>query len=272
DGLFDEGLLERRDRPFDQAGPVIRHLHLHSGWQRAGELADLLLHPADHIEHVLALADDHDASHGLAVAVPLEQAAPDVGTEADGGDVLHQNRRSQWSARAQGSALDGAQVLDVPAALHVVFAAAELENATAYVRIGVADPGDHLFHGDAIGAQPFRVDGHLVLALETPDARHFRDSRHLPDRVAEGEVLERAQLIERVAARGIHQRVLEAPADAGGVWSEGRRDALWKAGAKRIHVLEDAAARPVGIRPLLEDDVHERHPEHRVAAHVGDLG
>src|SRR5207248_10481685 len=132
---------------------------------------------------------DHDASDGLAVAVPLQQAAADVGTEADGGDVLHQDRPSQWSAGAQSSALDRAQVLDVPAALHVVFAAGELQNATAYVRVGVADPGDHLFHGDAVSAQAFRVDGDLVLALETSDARHLRDSRNLPDRVAESEVL-----------------------------------------------------------------------------------
>src|SRR5262249_3132770 len=35
--------------------------------------------------------------------------------------------------------------------------------------------------------------------------------------------------------------------------------------------LEDAAPRPVEVGAVLEDDVHERHTEHRLAAHRGDV-
>ena len=43
-------------------------------------------------------------------------------------------------------------------------------------------------------------------------------------------------------------------------------------GANRAHVLEHAAARPVDVGAVLEDDVDERHPEHRLAAHRLHLG
>jgi len=57
------------------------------------------------------------------------------------------------------------------------------------------------------------------------------------------------------------------PADTGGVRPELRRDALGHAAGGEVEVLQHAGARPVDVRPVLENDVDERGAEEREAAH-----
>ena len=65
-------------------------------------------------------------------------------------------------------------------------------------------------------------------------------------------------------------RIHERPADAGGVRAEAGRDALGQTAAQAAEVFEHAAARPVGIGAVLEDDIDEGEAVERIAAH--DLG
>ena len=69
----------------------------------------------------------------------------------------------------------------------------------------------------------------------------------------------------------IDERVLVDPADAGRVGAERVRRSVGQARPDRVQVLEHARARPVEVGAFLEDDVHEGHPEHRLAAHGDDV-
>ena len=67
-----------------------------------------------------------------------------------------------------------------------------------------------------------------------------------------------------------HEHVLEDPTHPGGVGSELRAD-IWRQKTRdEAELLQDAAAGPVHVGAVFEDDVDEAAPEHAVAAH--DLG
>ena len=271
DRLLGEGVFQGVDRSLDEPRTVIGDGHLHARGEAGLELGEFLLHALDDVEGVLPVAHDHDAADGLAFAVPLEQAAPDVGAEAHRREVLDQQRRPVRPVGAHRDLLDRSEVLDVAAPAHVVLAPRELEDAAPHVVVRLPDGVDDLRQRDAVGAQAAGIDGDLVLLLVAAHAGHLGDARHAAQRVAQREVLERPQVVEPVRAGLVGQRVLEHPADAGRVRPERRRRALGQRPAQAVHVLEHAAARPVDVRALLEDRVDERHPEHREAAHVGDV-
>ena len=266
--LLHERAAERVDRARDEVGPVVGELDADALREGGGELREPGLDRADDVERVLAVAHHDDPADRLALAVPLEEAAPDVRAEPDLADVAHEDRGARRARGADRDPLDVAEVLHVAAAAHVVLAPAHLDHAPADVVVRVADRGDHVLEGDADRREPRRVHRHLVLLLVPADAGHLRDAGDAPERVAQGEVLERAQLVEPVLPGGVDERVLQGPADARRVGAEPGLHALREPLLDGPERLRDAAARPVDVRPLLEDDVDERHPEHREAAHV----
>ena len=69
------------------------------------------------------------------------------------------------------------------------------------------------------------VEKDLVLLAEAADGGDLGDSGHAFERVAQIPVLQAAQLLEIERAALVDERVLEHPADAGGVGAEHRRDA-----------------------------------------------
>ncbi len=230
DPLLEQRLPQRADGAVDQPGAVVGHLHGDPRRQAGPELLDPGLDPVDDVEGVLAVAHHHDAAHRLAVAVPLQQAAPDVRAEAHLANVAQQHRHAVGAAGADGHLLQVGEPLHVAAAAHVVLALRHLHHPAAHVVVGVADARDHLVERDAVGPQPDRVDRHLVLLLVAAHAGHLGHPRHAPQRVAQREVLEGAQLVEVVLPAPVHQRVLEHPAHPGGVGAERRRHAPAAAG------------------------------------------
>ena len=101
-------------------------------------------------------------------------------------------------------------------------------------------------------------------AANTGDFGHVRDRLQLE---LEKPVIERTKLRKVMLAGAVDQRVLVDPAHAGGVWSQrgagpGRQFAL-----HLIEVFNDPRARPVGIGLVVEQHVHERIAEERIATH-----
>src|SRR5262249_36982712 len=113
DRLLGERVLQRVDRPLDEAGAVVRDRQLDPVGEAGPELLDLLLDPTYAAQGVPPIAGDPPRADRLALAVPLEQPAPDVGPEAHGGDVPDQQWRPAGSAGAQRDLFDRAQVVDV---------------------------------------------------------------------------------------------------------------------------------------------------------------
>ncbi len=110
------------------------------------------------------------------------------------------------------------------------------------------------------------------MPLVPADGRYLRDARHAFESEAKREVLDRPELREVVLSARVAQCILVDPADAGRVGTEHRRHALGQLALDAVHVFEHARARPVDVRPFLEEHVDEGHPEHRVTAHGRDFG
>jgi hypothetical protein len=264
--LLHEGAAQGAHRAVDEIGAVVRDLHPDALRDRAREVGEPSLHRRDHLGDAGAGPHHHDPAHRLADAVPLEETAAEVRAEADRPEVLHAHRCAPMGAHRD--LLQGAQIPHQPAAAHGVLAAGVLEDPAAHLAGRVADPLDDLLQRDVVGAEAGRVQEHLELLLVPAHARHLGHARHLAQGAPQGEVLERPELVQPVAAARVHQRVLEGPAGAGGVRAERGPGALGELGAGRGEELLHAAPGPVEVGPLLEDHVHEGHPQHRVAAHA----
>ena len=270
DALLDQGVLQGRDGAVDQGRAVVGRHDLDARGQAGAQGLETGFDPLDDVEDVGVVAGDDDRADDLALAVELGEAAAELGAEADGADIGDADRS------AAGAGLDDevgevGLAAEVAAAADEGLAAAELEHAAADLGIAAADDIADIGDGEAEGAQAVGVELDLVLLLEAADAGDLCDAGHALEGVAEAEVLDRAQLGEVVAAAAVDERVLVDPADAGGVGAEGRGDGLGEAGLDPAQVLLDAAAGPVDVDVVGEDDVDEGHAEHRVAAHGLDL-
>ena len=125
----------------------------------------------------------------------------------------------------------------------------------------------HVADGDAVGREPLGVDDDLVLLLEAADGGDLGDALDGLELGLEVEVLGAPELRQVVACPVVsRRRVRVDPADARRVRPERGVGALGEAVVDLVEVLEHAAARPVEVGAVLEDDVDEARPEHRVAA------
>src|SRR5437870_12495066 len=71
----------------------------------------------------------------------------------------------------------------------------------------------------------------------------------------------------------IHQRILEDPANTGGIRTEHRCYPLWKTSRRDlIEIFQDATSRPIDIGPVLKDDVNIGVTKIGKAAHKLDFG
>ena len=264
DDLLDELLLHRPDGVLDELRPVVGRHHLDALRERGLQLLELRLDALDHVQGVLARAHHDDAADHVSLAVEVRHAPPQLGTERDRRHVLHEHRGP--ALRAEHEGLEVLDALHVAAAADHVLAPAELDEPAADVVVALADRGDHRVERDLERGEGVRVHRDLVLPDLAADGGDLRDPRDALDRVAQVPVLEGAQLVGRVLAAPIHERVLVDPPDARGVGAElhlhVRRELLGDLG----QVLEDARPRPVRVRPVLEDHVDVAEPEVREAA------
>ena len=90
--LLQQAGPQARDGTFDERRAVVGDLHLDAFREPGLDFVELGLDVADHLPRARAVADDDDASHGLAFAVPLRNAPTHLRPHADAGDVLHQDR------------------------------------------------------------------------------------------------------------------------------------------------------------------------------------
>ncbi len=188
DHLLDERVAQRRDRVADEAGAVVGDDHLDPLGQALLHLGQARLDRVDDVERVLAVAHHHDAAGHLALAVELDQAAPDVGAERDVGHVAHEDRDAA-GADPQRDQLEVLLLLDVAAAADDVLVAGDLDDAPADVLVGAADRGDDLADRDAVGQQLVRVEVDLVLLDEAADGADLGHAGHALERVAKVPVL-----------------------------------------------------------------------------------
>jgi hypothetical protein len=127
---------------------------------------------------------------------------------------------------AQGNIGEILLVLQVASGADHVLGFAHLDDRPSGLLVAVTDRILEFRQRNAEGAQLVRIDHDLVLAHHAADRRHLRNTRHRLQLVLQEPVLQAAQFCEVVLAGPVHQGVLEYPADAGCVRSEGGFRAL----------------------------------------------
>src|SRR6266705_2723229 len=266
DELLDEFLPEVRHGALDEAGPVVGGHNLDAGRQARFERRDLRLDRVDRFQRVLAPPHHDDAARDLALAVELRDAAAHFRPDLQARDVAEAHRNPRI-ARRKPNLVEIVERFQITARAHHVLRFAQFEHRAAGLLVGALHRLDHFRVRDIERPQPRGVEHDLVLLHHTADARDFRDVRHGLQLVLEEPVLQRTQLRQVHAAAAIDERVLVDPADTGRVGSE---RGLRLGGEPRLHlvqVFEHPRARPVRVGAVLEEDVHERIAEERIAAH-----
>jgi len=263
--LLEQLLDQRADRFLYEVGAVVRRDDLDARRQRRLDVSEFPFDAVYDVERVLAVAHHDDAADDFALAVELRDAPPHIRAVRYDAQVLYQD----GDAALAGGDRDILYIFErryvAPAADHV-FLAAQLHDAAADVLVGAADGGHDLAERDAVGGELVGVDFDLVRLLEAAHARDLGDAGHGLEPILEVPILKRAEGSEVVLARFIHERVLEDPPHAGGVRAEGGRHAGGQLLAGLAEVLQDAAARPIHVGAVLEDDVDEGEAEEGVAA------
>ncbi len=216
DDDLDQRGLQVVDGAQDQLGPVVDGDDLDARRQAGLDLLELGLDALDDVQGVLALAHDDDAGDHVARPVQVGDAAADVRAQHHLADVLDPDGRAALAGR-EDDLLDVLERLGVAAPAHHVLGAAELDQAAADIVVAAAHRLHHPVDRDVVGLQPVRVHVHLVLPHEAADGRHLGHAGHGLQVVAQIPVLVRAQVRQAVLAGLVDQRVLEDPAEAGGV-------------------------------------------------------
>ena len=274
DEAHDRELLHQRvpegiDRPVDEVRAIVGADDLHPGREGPSHLLELPLDALDDLEGILSMPHHDHAADCFAVAIQLDEPAPEVGTEMDATDVADQDRRPA-AVRPDGDLLDVLDRAHVAPAADQVFGPIELDQAAADLVVRPPDRLDDVAERQPVAEERRRVDLDLVLLHEAADRGDLGHAVDARQPVAQVPVLERAQVGERVLPAAVDEGVLVYPPHTRRVGPEAGADALRQPAGDALHVLEDAAPRPVEVRAVLEHDVDERVAEHRFAADILD--
>ena len=213
DHFLDELAPEGFDRPFDQLRTVVSRHDLDSGGQGRLDLLELVLDPVDDVQGVLSGAHDDNAANGIALAVEVGDATPDLGTQDDLGDIPDEDR-GPGHVVLNDDRFDVLDRLGVAAAPDHVFFAGELHQPAADVVIPVPDSLDDLHQGNVIGLEGVGVDVDLILFLEASDGSDFGDPGDALEPVTHVPVLEAPELGQVVLARFVDEGILIDPPHA----------------------------------------------------------
>ena len=256
-----EGSLQRVDGPQDQAGAVVDFPDAHALGQPRFNFRNPFFHIADHLQGVFAVAHDHDPAHHLAGAVVLGDTAADFRAHPHRGDVAQQNWRAAI-VNAEGNIANIIEAPDVAAAAHHELRFPHLHHATAHIAVAALDGHAHFLQREIVGQQLVGLHHDLVLLDEPADGSHLGHAVHAGQFVAQEPVLDGAQLgqIVPVALQGVGVD----PAHPGGVRPQARGDAGGQPAGDEIEVFEHAAAGPVHVGAVFENDVDERNTEERI--------
>lgn len=280
---FDQRHLEVGDGAGDEFRAHVDGDNFHARWQSWLNLMQLGLHAFNHLKRVLTLAHDDDAGDSFALAIEVAHAPAAVRAEDDLADVAHADGRAVLIREQH--ICDVRSGVEITAAAHHVFRAAEFHQPPAGFDIAAAHGLTDATDGDAVGAQAIGIHSDLELPAEAADGRDLRDTGHGLEVVAQIPILIRAQVGERVAAGFIHERVVENPPERRGIRPQLRAHALRQTRPHGGEVFLRAGPRPVQVRALLEDEIdvgvaeigtaadgfHAGRAEHRGHDRIRDL-
>ena len=212
DKFFEQLGGEVIDRAQYQFGAIVRRHDLDTRRQTGLQLFELGLHGGDGVERVFARAHDDDAARNFAFAVEFGDAAAHLRAGLDARHILQQHRHTGLAGRERNRA-EVIERFQIAADAHHVLGLAQLQHRAAGFAIRVLDRTDHFGVADVVGAQPIRIEHHLILFDHAADRGNLGDVGQGLQFVFEKPILQRAQFGQIVFTGAIHQRVFVNPAD-----------------------------------------------------------
>ena len=239
--LLDQLVAQGVDRALDELRAVVGDVDLHALGQAVLELGEPLLDPVDHLEGVLAEAQQHDAGDDLALAVHVDEAATHLGAQLDARDLAQQDRCVALRIDGDGDGLEIVERLDVALAANHELGLRHLDQAPAGLDVGALDRLADLRERHAEGAQLLRIDLDLVLAHEAADRGHLGDTLETHQVVAQVPVLDGAQLGQIQSAEVGRARELALRDAPIAVAVEGLDEVVQGVGLERLGTAEHRA-------------------------------
>src|ERR1700688_1888421 len=267
--LFDQVAAERLDRCGDQAGAVVAGNDFDPGGQGLLDFGDLALDAVDYVERILAVAHHDYSAHDFSVAVEIGDAFTQVGSQAHDAEVADQNRRAV--VVADRNLFEVGHRADVSQASNKVACARHFEHPAADLVVALADLVDHVPKRDFQREHPVRIEPNLILLDEPADRGDLCTARFGPQSVAHFPVLQASQIRGAELVAAIEQHVLVDPSGSGRIRADNRVDSGGELARDLLKILEHAAARPIDIGSVLEDDINVRVVGHRLRAHRLDV-
>ena len=176
--------LQRAHGAVDEGGAIIRDRVGHALGQALHRLVQSCLYRLDDLTCIDTVADNHDATHGFALAVEFRHAPPHVRAEPHIGHFAEQDGRSAWAA-AHG---DLAQIVhrgDVALHAEDKFLFRHLHRATTDLSIALLHRHRHVGDGQIVGVHPVRIDRDLVLLHVSTDRGDLGHAIHARELVTE---------------------------------------------------------------------------------------
>src|ERR1039458_5785133 len=167
-------MAERVDSVVNEDAAIVEGDDVHARGEASSDLFDFVFDGGDDFARVCAVADDDDSADGF-LAVLVEDAAAELRTELDAGDVADRDRRAVVGA--ERDIFDVLEAADEADAADHLFRVADLHHLGADVVVGALDSGDDLLERDVVGAEFYGIEVDLVLPDEAAYAGHLGDAR-----------------------------------------------------------------------------------------------
>ena len=237
-------------------------------WRQPGcKSRDLRFDTVDHVNGADPIACHHDATDGLCRAF-------DQGARPERLAHLHLRHLAYKDGDAvlctDDDLLDIAQALDEPQAANDGPGATRLDDIAPDVAIAPHHRVDDGRKRDPEGAQAVRVHVDLILPDHTPDTRHLSNPRDSVKLITDEPVLQRPQVLQRVALP--FHGVPEDMTDACRIGAKRRDNARRQGLPHQVQPLQDPRASKVDIHRVFKNNVNHREAKGRGRAHHPHAG
>jgi len=262
-------LDERGLRLLDELRPIVEGAN-HDPLGQAGlQPSEHDLDALDHAQGVCSVAHRDDAADQLA-AIVGQRAATERGPERDLSDVANADRHVL--ALDDDGVLEIAQLLDEADAADHVLDTGVFDDLRADIEVRAAHGVRKLSEADMVSPKPVGVGVDLVFLHEPADRGDLRNAIDGLKRVADRPVLDGAEFAQIVRALRTLDRVPEDLPETRRIRPQSRARVGRKIALRDVQPLQYAAARPVDVRAVPEDNEDLTEAEARRRTHVLDVG
>jgi hypothetical protein len=258
--IFEQILLDRRDRLVDQHGPIVHSHRLDAGGQRTIDLRHFLVDGLGYRPTVLADQHEHCTQHDL-LAVLRGGTGAQLPSDVNIGDVADANGLPL--RRAHDDVAYIVERFDLSRGAYEVLLAAALDVAGADIAVVLVECAHQIRERQPVGSQPFQAGRNQVLLGVAANRIDFGHTGHVAQLRLDHPILNFPQVGGRVGCTvGLASAVfrfdgpqVDFPQPRGD-WTHGGRDPAGQPFLGLLDPLVHQLAGEVDVRAVLEDHCH----------------